>query len=76
MLFDGLLGDRTDPLMQDWVALDNQVKRRLFNRCTPKVPAEIELLRDKYMSLRVTMFDYIASLNDDILFQDREGPKG
>jgi len=76
LYFDGLLGDRADPLMQAWVALDNQVKSRLFAHSTHGVPEEIKLLQDKYMSLRVILFDYVASLNDQILFQDREGPKG
>ena len=76
LYFDGLLGDRTVPVMQDWVALDNHVKCRLFACCTHRDPAEIKVLQNKYMYLRVTMFDYMASLNDQILFQDREGPKG
>lgn len=71
--YDGLLGDRANPLMQDWVAVDNQVKPRLFGRITHSVPDKVKLLQDKFMSMRVKMFDYIASLNDEILFQETEG---
>lgn len=74
--FDGILGDRTDPLMQDWVALDNQINSRLFaSNSAHSVSEQIKLLRDQYMSLRVTIFDYVASLNDQILFQHSPGPK-
>ena len=61
--------------MQDWVAVDNQVKSRLFGHITHSVPDKVKLLQAEYMSLRVTMFDYIASLNDEILFQEIQGPK-
>lgn len=74
--FDGVLGDRTDPLMQDWVALDNQIKYRLFGINSPHLVSEqIKLMRDQYMSLRVAIFDYIASLNDQVLFRHTPGPK-
>ena len=74
--FDGILGDRTDPLMQDWVALDNQINSRLFViDSAHSVSEQIMMLRDQYMSLRVIMFNYVASLNDHILFQHTPGPK-
>ena len=71
LLFDGILGEHSDPLMRAWADVDNQVNLRLFARGaqeTPREPLEkIKLLRDEYMSLRVTVFKYIASLNDQIL---------
>lgn len=36
--------------MQDWVALDNHVKPRLYADSTHRVPEQIRLLQDKYMS--------------------------
>ena len=77
--FDGILGDRSDPLMQDWVALDNQINSRLFAiNSAHSVSEQIKLLRDQYMSdmdsLRVTIFNYVASLNDQILCQHTESP--
>ena len=73
LYFDGVLGKHLDPLMQDWADLDNQVNSRLFARGAQEVPGKIKLLRDEYMSLRVTIFKYIASLNDQILFLDNGG---
>ena len=28
--YDGLLGDREDPIMQDWVHLDNKISERMY----------------------------------------------
>ena len=69
LYFDGILGDRTDPLMQDWVAIDQQINARLFADNTLQVSETVRVMRDKYMPLRLAMFEYVSSLNDSVLFE-------
>ena len=69
LYFDGVLGDRTDPLMQAWVAVDQQIKARIFADNTLQVSETVRVLRDKYMPLRLAMSEYVLSLNDPVLFQ-------
>lgn len=75
-MFDGVLGDRTDPLMQEWVQLDNKITERLFaNKFQHE--GHVKDLRDNDLhdnyhdSLRMCMFEYVLSLNDSALFETR-----
>lgn len=70
VMFDGILGDRTDPLMQEWVELDKKISERLFaNKFAHEGHAKA--LRDNYYdSLRKSLYEYVKSLNDTALFAD------
>lgn len=70
--YDGILGDRTDPLMQDWVALDEHISSRLFAKNTYPIPEQTRMLRDQYVPLRLAMFEYIKDLNNDVLFYNNQ----
>lgn len=66
--FDGVLGNRTDPLMQGLVELDKQVLSRLFVNTNDDASDQVKILRDKYVPIRLTLFGFVESLNDQALF--------
>ena len=67
--YDGLLGDREDPIMQDWVHLDNKISERLY--CNGFAhEGRVKELRENYDNIRKSMFEKIASLNDTMLFKN------
>ena len=68
--FDGILGDRTDPLMQSVVELDKQIKARLFANNSDSVHTQVRILQEKYSPIRLEMFAYVKSLNDQALFDN------
>ena len=72
--FDGILGDRTDPLMQNLVELDKQIWARLFAHNSDSVHTHLKVLRDNYTPIRLNMFDYVKSLNDQALFDNQHQP--
>lgn len=68
VMFDGLLGDRTDSLMQDWVDFDKKLKARLWADGL-RHEGHVAVLRANYhTSLRQSMYEYVKSLNDTALF--------
>ena len=50
--FDGVFGDRTNPLMQDLVELDKQVLSRLYTNNNDNASDQLKSLRDKYVPIR------------------------
>ena len=63
-MYDGILGDRSDPLMQDWVQLDKKISARLFANGL-KHEGRVEVLRKNYYEcVRNTMSEYVSDLND------------
>ena len=68
MFYDGVLGELTDPLMQQWKRFDESVCTRIFNDEIQPPTAYAQEVQNDYMALRRDLHNIVKRLNHQAFF--------